>query len=80
LRCNHSIKNKKIKNLLHTRAKARLPLNKHLKPVFVKKKPKNYTKNIIKFFTYFIPDIKNGFFKINLLYNIIGNYIKISKL
>jgi len=46
----------------------------------VEKKPKNYTKNIIKFFTYFIPDIKNGFFKINLLYNIIGNYIKISKL
>ena len=61
LHCNRFIKNKKIKNLLHTRAKARLPPYKHLKPVFGEKIHKIYTKNIIKFFIYFTPDIKTGF-------------------
>ena len=40
---------------------------------------KIYTKKNIKFFIY-LTYYKNGVFKINLLYNIVRIYIKISKL
>jgi hypothetical protein len=79
LRCNHYIKHKK-KKLLHERAKPLPPLVNTLNPFFVKNYLKFTQKKFIKFFIYFTPYIKNGFLKINLLYNIIKNYIKISNL
>ena len=53
-RCKFFIKNKKIKKLLHIRAIPLLPPFNSLNVKNSAKFPKNYPKNIIKFFIYYI--------------------------